>query len=62
MSIVRGFLEKPVPRQSTEKMNILLMNNDLRPKRSAALPKKSRKEPHVSLKKILDCFSSLKEG
>jgi len=55
-------LEKPVPRQSTEKMNILLMNNDLRPKRSAALPKKSKKEPHVSLKKILDCFSSLKEG
>jgi hypothetical protein len=47
MSRVMPDCEKPAPRQKTEKKNSEPMNMDLRPKRSAMLPKKRRREPAV---------------
>ena len=49
ISKVMPEVEKPAPRQKTEKRNMEAMNMVLRPKRSATLPKKRRRDPAVSL-------------
>jgi len=49
ISKVMPEVEKPAPRQKMEKRNMEAMNMVLRPKRSATLPKKRRRDPAVSL-------------
>ena len=49
ISKVMPEVEKPAPRQKREKRNMEAMNMVLRPNRSATLPKKSRRDPAVSL-------------